>query len=315
MMDSLFSRRAKSGETRREGRSQRARAAAIGGPEPMRREMPEATTLLKTLLASRNLLIAIKDLDGRYLQVNKLCPRSVSTSRGSRSAGSRSAAAGCGGDLAQRERLAMCGVVLKPELESFDREAPGRAPTRARRHWRSPGGMHGSDRVASLRRRSRQNDAACARCRCGPPPAEGPATGEIWLSEAARSTQLDWDAALYRSLLSHFCQRYEGFPSRVAERLVAGKTDGLARELSQLARGARNLGALPLADLALGLLSILQRDGGEGLDPHLPELRRVLGATVLVMECRILATAEALEWPMAIGGWQFPAPTGVLSAA
>ena len=323
MMDSLFSRRAKSGETRREGRSQRARAAAIGGPEPMRREMPEATTLLKTLLASRNLLIAIKDLDGRYLQVNEAYARAlgldVDAVRGrlDRDLLPPDVA----GDLAQRERLAMRGVVLKPELESFDREAPAflveRLPVRD-----GTGALLavcmvaiGSPAQAAEIAPETTQPALAATVAAPPPLAEGPATGEIWLSEAARSTQLDWDAALYRSLLSHFCQRYEGFPSRVAERLVAGKTDGLARELSQLARGARNLGALPLADLALGLLSILQRDGGEGLDPHLPELRRVLGATVLVMECRILATAEGLEWPMAIGGGQFPAPTGVLSAA
>lgn len=326
MMDSLFSRRAKSGETRGEGRSQRARAAAIGGPESMRREMPEATTLVKTLLASRNLLIAIKDLDGRYLEVNEAYARAlgldVDAVRGrlDRDLLPPDVA----GDLAQRERLAMRGVVLKPELESFDREAPAflveRLPVRD-----GTGALQavcmvaiGSQALAAEIAPVTTQPALAATVAAPPPLAEGPAepaTGEVWLSEAARSTQLDWDAALYRSLLSHFCQRYEGFPSRVAERLVAGKTDGLARELSQLARGARNLGALPLADLALGLLSILQRDGGEGLDPHLPELRRMLGATVLIMERRILATADGLEWPMAIGGGQFPAPTCVLSAA
>ena len=142
-----------------------------------------------------------------------------------------------------------------------------------------------------------------------------PAAGEIWLSEAARSTRLEWDSALYRSLLSHFCQRYEGFPSRVEERLKTGKPDGLARELSQLSRGARSLGALPLADLALELLVLLQQEAGQGLDSQLPELRRVLGATVLVMECRILATADALDWSTAAAGAEFPAPRGILSAA
>ncbi len=329
MMDSLFARRTKSGTSDRVDRPQRASAAASRRPESMRGKMPEAAALLQTLLASRNLLVAIKDLDGRYLEVNEAYARAlgldINAVRGrlDRDLLPPDVA----GDLAQRERLAMRGVVLKPELESFDRESPAflveRLPVRDDR-----GDLQA---VCMLAMESQTGAAEIAPAAVQPalavaaaalPPLDNdptaPAADAVWLSEAARSTQLSWDAALYRSLLSHFCQRYEGFPSRVAERLEAGEADELARELSQLSRVARSLGALPLADLALGLQGVLQRDDGETLHSHLPELRRVLAATVVVMECRVLATADALEWPMAAAGGTSPAPaeiSGILSAA
>ncbi|MEO8197425.1 MAG: PAS domain-containing protein [Thermoanaerobaculia bacterium] len=326
MLDSLFSRRTRSWETDREDRLQRARGAAGRRPESMRGTIPEATTLLQTLLTSRNLLVAIKDLDGRYLEVNEAYARAlgldVDAIRGrlDRDLLPPDVA----GELAQRERLAMRGVVLKPELESFDRESSAylveRLPVRDGRGDLKAVFMvaMGSQTEATESAPVTAQPAIAAAVAAPPPPAEDPtvpAAGEIWLSEAARSTQLDWDSALYRSLLSHFCQRYEGFSSRVAARLEAGKPDGLARELSQLSRGARSLGAVPLANLALGLLGVLQQGGGEGLEARLPELQRVLGATVLVMECRILATSDALEWPMAAGAEESSVPTDVLSAA
>lgn len=326
MRDSLFARRAKSGESDRGDRPQLAIEAASRRSDSMREKMPEAATLLRTLIDSRNLLFAIKDLDGRYLEVSEAYARALGLDCNAvRGRLDRDLLPpDVAGELAQRERLAMRGVVLKPGLESFDCESPAflveRLPVRDSR-----GNLLAVCMVAMESQTcATEVEPAAARPALAtadatlPPLNEdpaAPAAGEIWLSEAARSTQLVWDAALYRSLLAHFCQRYESFPSRVAERLEAGKADGLARELSQLSRGARNLGALPLADLVLGLLGVLQRDDGETLEAYLPEFRRVLRATVLVMECRVLATSDALEWPVVATGGELPAPAGVLAVA
>lgn len=482
MLDSLFSRRRKEMEPSREFRVSGPRVVAEGrGPglrptqRPTRREeqsaaAPTVEGLHLALLASRSLLVAIKDLDGRYIEVNEAYARVLGLE----------VQAVCGrldrdllpadvaGELAKRERMAMRGVNLRPELEAFDRESPAYlverlpirdargtlsgvclvampAPTAAQRESVTefpavvdsappvagaaaapeslPESMAPSQplpfpteaapermeiplaasgivliAMASAAERETLADALTGEgfavataataseillrltlCdpECPPPaailidellvrdaqkrqallgavealqgglegvfpvvgpgsdgepwgsssaktqppllkgsgasllrdllletrstvefkaPAAAAVASEVWLAEPPASSELDWDAALYRSLLSRFAQRYAGFARAVAGRISDGQFAGLDGELGQLARGARNLGAQPLAEVAEKLTGVLRRGGGGALGAHLAELSSVLDATILVVECRVQATSDPFEW-------------------
>lgn len=128
MLDSLFSRRRKDQDSSRDFRLSRSRVAGVPGPGPRPMSTPRSPSaegLHLALLSSRSLLVAIKDLDGRYVEVNEAYARVLGLE----------AQAICGrldrdlltadvaGELAKRERMAMRGVNLTPELEAFDREA------------------------------------------------------------------------------------------------------------------------------------------------------------------------------------------------
>lgn len=335
MLESLFSRRRKSPEPSREERLQPARPASRPRSGPHRRELSLEGPLLQALLSSKCLLIAIKDLDGRYVQVTAAYARAL----GQEVADFRGRldrdllTPDVAGELAQRERLALRGVALRPELESFDREPPSflveRIPIRDAvgeicavcllamdsRHMYEPDGApntagatveaeaearlpivapadesaHGMvpDAVPVLDEVELPLDAA------GPGLIEG--DGE-WLCESPPSGQLEWDAALYRSLLTRFVLRYEGFARLAAENAAHGAVARVEHDLGQLSRGARNLGAVPLADLAAKLIVLLRRDGVEAFSLHLPDLNRVLEATTQAIQGKVRASSDPFEW-------------------
>lgn len=308
MLETLFTRRAKPGEPAREHRPPGPRPLEIRRPEPVRSEPPEAAALVQALLASRNLLVALKDLDGRYLEVNEAYARALGLEvQAVRGRLDRDLLAPeLAGELAQRERLAMRGVVLKPEIESFD-GGPAtsflveRLPVRDGRGAVRAVCLVAMEAPAPSEPAPVATDPARLETAARIPSEEKVAaaageTRQAWLCESERSTALEWDPTLYRSLLSHFCRRYAGFASRAAEHASGGGLEDLVRELCQLARGARNLGALPLADLATALVGALQERGAEGLGPNLAAFDRALDATVLVMECRIRETSDPFEW-------------------
>ncbi len=318
MLDSLWTRRGKASEAV-PGGSPPAPPGRHGGPRRRRarKELPEAAELLQALLASRNLLIAIKDRDGRYLEVNDAYARALGLdAQAVRGRLDRDLLApDVAGEMAQRERLAMRGVALKPGLESFADDAPvylverlpildgrgelaavclvgmesppavemgevveGRAPVEPRSAFRrAPGIRAGSGEFATLTLR-----------RPG-----------VWLDVSAASNQLEWDAALYRSLLSLFCQRYANFGVRLADAVASGGVGALARDLGRLASGARNLGATPLADLATELAGTVERGRSRSSDGDVARFRGALDATILVIERRIKCTSEPFEWPAA----------------
>lgn len=316
MIESLWARRSKTSESSSESRQRRSGAAQKDRPGQSRKEPADPTACLQAMFASRNLLVAIKDLDGRYLEVNEayagalgLDPMAV-RGRLDRDL----LAPDVAGEMAQRERLAMRGVALKPGLEAFAADAPvylvERLPI-----LDSRGGLAAvcliamaspvviGDAAAVERMPAVEAEAPSMPLPGNPPSAEGcaaetPPPGG-WLRVSSASNQLEWDAALYRSLLSLFCQRYEGFGVRLAERLAAGEIGDLAKDLGRLASGARNLGAIPLAGLAAELLAIVERGEIETLAGRLGQFRRALDATILVIEYRIRSTAEPFEWPAA----------------
>ena len=118
---------------------------------------------------------------------------------------------------------------------------------------------------------------------------------------AAAAGQPEWDAALYRSLLARFSHRCAGFAQRSAELYVSGDLVRLDRELGQLSRGARKLGALPLADLAGRMSEVLRNESEEAFPTLLTELRRVLEATVRIIERRVWTAADPFELAAARG--------------
>ena len=194
-------------------------------------------------------------------------------------------APGVAGSMAQRERLAMRGVALKPELESFADDSPAylverlpilngagelRAVCLIALESRTPVPVA---EVEWMRIDPQLESAAPGVETAQIDPVIGPCAGRaplaapVWLVAGAALKQLEWDAALYHSLLSHFCQRYEGFGVRLAERVAAGRAGELAQELGRLASGARNLGAIPVADLAgewVEACSAISGGGGRG---------------------------------------------------
>ncbi|MEO7796038.1 MAG: PAS domain-containing protein, partial [Thermoanaerobaculia bacterium] len=435
---------------------------------PHRREVSVGGSLLQALLASRNLLLAIKDLDGRYVEVNAAYARALGLDAAAiRGRLDRDLLPpDVAGDLAQRERLAMRGVMLKPERESFDREAPSflveRIPIRneddemcaicllamesplaeetagtlstagtfsgAQDEVVSPmplpepdvatslamaasavpnvdeveiplaaeglvlvamassaerealglalaGGGYGVAMAATAseillhlaapepgstppeaifvdellvrdegKRRallaalealsgglgivipvvapgerfecwrtatgatqvplakgaplSRLHAAMLALRASRVPQGAGGAAlgGGVWLSEPAAVSQLEWDAALYSSLLARFSQRCEDFRRRSAEMVAQGELARVEHELGQLSRGARNLGAVPLASLAARLIGVLKSAKGEKFSSTLAELNRALDATVLAISARVQATSNPFEW-------------------
>jgi hypothetical protein len=471
MLDGLFSRRRKSPQSAEPAPLQPSRATKGHRSGPHRREVSVNGSLLQALLASRNLLLAIKDLDGRYVEVNAAYARALGLDA--------TAIRGrldrdllppdVAGDLAQRERLAMRGVVLKPERESFDREAPAflveRIPIRdendemcavcllameapltegaqgdfapaAQASWKrdevdspmvlpapevdaAPGSaaraaltvplpdeveiplaaeglvlvamVSSSEREALgsslagegfgvataataselllqltaaepgspppeaifvdellVRDAGRRQAllaaigalpgglgvvvpvvAPGARFECwrtvngetqaplakgaplsrlraamltlrasrGPEGHDGRALeGRAWLSEPAALSHLEWDAALYGSLLARFGQRYEGFAERSVEMVANGELALLERELGQLSRGARNLGAVPLASLAARLIGVLRSAAGGDLTAALRELNHALDKTLLTIAGRVQATSDPFKW-------------------
>lgn len=329
VMQSLWSRPGRVSESSREGRLQRTRATADGRSVKGRKEPPEAAEVLSALLASRNLLVAVKDLEGRYLEVNEAYARALGLAvQAVRGRLDRDLLApAVAGEMAQRERLAMRGVALKPGLESFADDSPAfmverlpilddagelravclialESPTLA------PPGDIGL--VATV---SRVESASVA----VEPPAlvplvetcevRAPAAASDWLVAGAALNQLEWDATLYRSLLSLFCQRYEGFGVRLAARVAAGRVEELTQELGRLASGARNLGATPLANLAGEWADVLKRGAGDDSGSRLAPFRAALDATILVIECRIRACSTTFDWPAEV-----PAPLALVPA-
>lgn len=126
LMDSLWTRKGRRMETPRKGLAQASPGAMNGRSGERRSEMPEPLAMLPALRGSRYLLMAIKDRDGRYLEANEPYARALGLSvaamlgRLDRDL----LAPRLAGELAQRERLALRGVSLRPELESFDDEEP-----------------------------------------------------------------------------------------------------------------------------------------------------------------------------------------------
>jgi PAS domain-containing protein len=128
MLEIFFPRRRKDQAASRNFRVSRqgAPVADASGPGKRSTTSPSVEGLHLALLASRSLLVAIKDLDGRYIEVNEAYARvlgsEVSTVCGrlDRDLLTPDVA----GELAKRERMAMRGVKIRPELEAFDRESP-----------------------------------------------------------------------------------------------------------------------------------------------------------------------------------------------
>jgi hypothetical protein len=316
MLDSLWTRRGKASEASRGGRLQRPPSPSVARVGQGRKGMPEAAECLQALLASRNLLIAFKDRDGRYLEVNDAYARALGLdAQAVRGRLDRDLLApDVAGEMAQRERLAMRGVALKPGLESFADDAPvflvERLPILDGRGelaaiclvgMESPPAVEMGDVVEG---RARVEPEALSeglpKCVPGMETCDGDALApEVWLDVSAASNQLEWDAALYRSLLSLFCQRYANFGVRLAEAFAAGSVGALARDLGRLATGARNLGATPLADLAADLAGTMERGQAEVSDGDVARIRGALDATILVIERRIQCTSEPFEWPAA----------------
>ncbi len=316
MMDSLWTRRGKASEASREGRRERPRAATVGRAGQGRKELPEAAECLQALLASRNLLIAIKDRDGRYLEVNDAyaCALGLDVQAVRGRLDRDLLAPDVAGEMAQRERLAMRGVALKPGLESFADDSPlylvERLPILDGR-----GELSAVCLIAMESKTAVEKDGAVERtapverealseelpiCAPGMEMCDAQALApEVWLAVSAASNQIEWDAALYRSLLSLFCQRYASFGVRLAEHLAAGRVGDLTRELGRLACGARNLGAIPLAGLATELMETVKRGQVEISGGQVARFRGALDATILVIECRIRSASEPFEWPAA----------------
>lgn len=312
LMEGLWARRSKTSEPSSEPRTPSSRGAQQARSAQRRKEAADPAACLQAMLASRNLLIAVKDLDGRYLEVNEayacalgLDPQAV-RGRLDRDLLTPDVA----GEMAQRERLAMRGVALKPGLEAFAPDSPvylvERLPILDSRGGLvavclvalvSPAPVADAGTVDRMPALAAEGESVT------PTPllpeaceAEAPPSGE-WLSVASASAQLEWDAALYRSLLSLFCQRYAPFGARLLERFAAGRIADLAKDLARLSAGARNLGAIPLAGLAAELLAMVQRGETAKLAPRLGQFCRALDATILVIECRVRSTAEPFEWP------------------
>ena len=126
MMDTFWPRRGREAQSSRAIRIQRSAGPTATRPSLARPGPPETPDYLQVLLASRYLMVAVKDLDGRYVEVNKAYARAmgleVDAVRGRLDRDL--IPPDVSGDLAQRERMAMRGVAIEPELESFSREAP-----------------------------------------------------------------------------------------------------------------------------------------------------------------------------------------------
>lgn len=311
-MESLWARRGKSGESARNGRLSRARGTIAGRPGLARREAPDAASCLKALLASRTLLVAIKDLDGRYLEVNEAYARALGLEpqavrgRLDRDLLSPEVA----GEMAQLERLAMRGVALKPGIESFAPEAPAymveRMPILDDRGDLAAICLLAIESPAPVA--SVEDPAPGGRLQADPParPA-GTSTDEaetlppeVWLQVSSASNQLEWDAALYRSLLALFCQRNADFGARLDESIATGRVAELTPELGRLASAARSLGAIPLAGLAAELLGMVAKDEVAGVGGRTKRFERALDATIAAMESRIRSNAEPFDWPAAV---------------
>jgi hypothetical protein len=314
MMESLWARRSKTPESSSENRQRRSGGAQKERAGQSLKASADPTACVQAMLASRNLLVAIKDLDGRYLEVNEayagalgLDPLAV-RGRLDRDL----LAPDVAGEMAQRERLAMRGVALKPGLEAFAADAPvylvERLPILDSRGalvavclvaMASPvevGEAGVVEKMPAMEAEAQSGPIPGSpplpeACATEPPPPGG------WLKVSSASNQVEWDAALYRSLLSLFCQRYADFGVRLAGRLASGEIGDLAKELGRLASGARNLGAIPLAGLASELVAMVERGEVGTLAERLGQFRRALDATILVIECRIRSTAEPFEWP------------------
>lgn len=314
LMEGLWARRSKTSEPSSEPRTPSSRGAQQARSAQRRKESADPAAYLQAMLASRNLLIAVKDLDGRYLEVNEayacalgLDPQAV-RGRLDRDLLTPDVA----GEMAQRERLAMRGVALKPGLEAFAPDSPvylvERLPILDSRGGLvavclvalvspAPVGDSGTvDRMPVLASEGESESVLPTSPLPEACEAEALPSGE-WLSVASASAQLEWDAALYRSLLSLFCQRYAPFGARLLECFAAGRIADLAKDLARLSAGARNLGAIPLAGLAAELLAMVQRGETAKLAPRLGQFCRALDATILVIECRVRSTAEPFEWP------------------
>jgi len=305
LMESLRTRMARPAVSSREARPQRSRATINSQPGDSRGERAAALDLLPALRGSRFLLLAVKDRDGRYLETNAAYAGALGLSpEAIRGRLDRDLLApDIAGEMAQRERLALRGVTLKPELEWFGGETPAylveRLPILDDRGQvlaicviaMEPPAVRSAEivtvpAVASVEPELAPEPAV---------PAEVP-----WLSFGAAALQLEWDAVLYRSLLSGFCDRHEGLGVRLAERIADGSDGELARELERLSNSARNLGACPLAELAGELVRVLERDGEVAFAGSLARFTRALDATILVMEQRIGSICEPLEWPSPI---------------
>lgn len=328
MMQSLWSRPGKAVESSREARLRRAGAAAEKRSGQSCKDPLEAAEVLQAMLASRNLLIAIKDLEGRYLDVNDAYARAlgleVQVVRGRLDRDLLAPAVA--GSMAQRERLAMRGVALKPELESFADDSPAYLVERL--PILNGAGELRAVCLIALESRTPVPVAEVEWMRIDPQlegaapgvetaqidPVIGPCAGRaplaapVWLVAGAALKQLEWDAALYHSLLSHFCQRYEGFGVRLAERVAAGRAGELAQELGRLASGARNLGAIPVADLAGEWVEALKCGAVDDSGARLAPLRAALDATILVIECRIRSCSATIDWPAAASAPMPPMP-------
>lgn len=309
MMESLWSRRPSSLESNRAARPRETRPTPAARPASVKRAAPESTDYLRGLQASKNLLFAVKDLEGRYLEANDAYARALG----------REPAALLGrldrdlmpadqaGELARRERLAMRGVVLKPELETFDFDGPAfvveRIPVRDAQGELRAVCLLGLESVAAEAGKAVAG-AVAENPRLQPVVEKGwvelAPTVEVWLAEGAHLQNEDWDPALYDALLSRFCQRYERLRSGLTRRLETEAHPRLAKEIGRLAAGARSLGAHPLATAANALRSSLE-EGENDLDRHTATFIRALDATILVMERRMQATADPLEWRIAGG--------------
>lgn len=323
MLESLFTRRSKPAEPLRVPRPSGPRPLEARRPEAVRSEPSESTALVQALLGSRNLLVALKDLDGRYLEVNDAYARALGLEvQAVRGRLDRDLLApDVAGELARRERLAMRGVVLKPEIESFD-GGPATSFLVERLPVRDGRGALRAVCLVAMEAQALSEpvpdtaEPESLAAAAGAPSPEEPRAAEprarpAWLCEAARSTALEWDPTLYRSLLSHFCRRYAGFASRAAEGSAGDRLEEFERDLCQLARGARNLGALPLAELAVALVGALKERGAEGLGANLAAFDRALDATVLVMECRIRETSDPFDWTVPSGSGERQPPAAI----
>ncbi len=183
---------------------------------------------------------------------------------------------------------------------SLDRVIPLVAPDRRRERWftatsatqpTQPRLAPAGDLLSALQR------IAAVAAPASPAPA--PEATEPWLSIRAAATQHDWDATLYRSLLARFCERYQGFAERLADRIGEGSEEELAGELKQLSSAARNLGALPLAALAQEMGQRLRAGGPVALAGRLAELARTLEATLAAIGRRVQSSARPGWWPSA----------------
>lgn len=312
IMESLRPLAGRSKPVPREGSGQRPKQRSEERSGDRREEAAQIAGILPALRRSRHLLVAVKDRDGRYVEANEPYARalglSVTAIRGRHDRDLLPPR--IAGEVAQRERLAMRGVALKAELEALGDGEPTflveRLPV-----LDLEGEVRGiclvaMEQMAGPLPEAAPRDDGCTTVstRQGTPGASA-MPDEPWLSMRAASPKLEWDAVLYRSLLSLFCQRYEGFVAGLAGRAAVGAELQLTQEIERLACGARNLGALPLGRSATGLAHALARGGLAALVAGLPEVARVLDSTILAIESQIRAISEPFDWPSAA---ENPAP-------